>query len=99
MKIQTQSIKFHADSNLLDVIQKRLDKLERLFDKIVDAEVILRIENDSHRENKLVEIKLNLPGEQLFTKSHATSFEIATDEAAEALRRQLKKYKEKLQSH
>ncbi|MEQ9229923.1 MAG: HPF/RaiA family ribosome-associated protein, partial [Cyclobacteriaceae bacterium] len=38
---------------------------------------------------------LNIPGEQLFAEKRAGSFEAATDEAVEALRRQLKKYKEK----
>jgi putative sigma-54 modulation protein len=44
-------------------------------------------------ENKTVEIKLNIPGNQLFAKEEAKSFEEATDQATEALRRQLRKLK------
>ncbi|MBK7649983.1 MAG: HPF/RaiA family ribosome-associated protein [Flammeovirgaceae bacterium] len=48
-------------------------------------------------ENKTVEIKLNVPGQNLFAKEQAKSFEAATDMATEALRAQLKKFKVKEQ--
>ena len=99
MKLQIHSIKFDADQKLIDVIQKKMDKLETFYDRIVDGEVFLRLEKDDNRENKVLEIKLNIPGEQLFAKEKAKSFEIAADNAAEALRRQLKKFKEKHQVH
>ena len=89
------SVHFDADVKLTDFIQKRADKLETFFDGIIDGEVFMKVEPDDHRENKLVEIKLNIPGDQLFAEKKAGSFEAAADEAVEALRRQLKKYKEK----
>lgn len=89
------SIHFDADQKLLDFIQKKADKLETFYDRIVDGEVFMRLEKNDNRENKVVEIKINLPGDQLFSKEHSTSFEAATDQAVEALRRQLKKFKEK----
>jgi putative sigma-54 modulation protein len=42
---------------------------------------------------KTVEIKLNVPGKMLFAKEQARSFEAAADQAVEALRNQLSKYK------
>jgi putative sigma-54 modulation protein len=95
MKLQMHSIHFDADQKLLDFIQKKTDKLETFYDRIVDGEVFLRINNEGI-ENKTVEIKLNVPGGQLFAKEGAKSFEEATDMATEALRRQIKKHKEKL---
>ncbi|MDH5608118.1 MAG: ribosome-associated translation inhibitor RaiA [Cyclobacteriaceae bacterium] len=95
MKVQMHSIRFDADRKLIDFIQKKLDKLETFYDRIIDAEVFLRIENDDSRENKVIEVKMNIPGEQLFAKTNAKSFEAAADDATEALRRQLKKFKEK----
>ena len=95
MKLQMHSVHFDADVKLTDFIQKRADKLETFFDGIIDGEVFMKVEPDDHRENKLVEIKLNIPGDQLFAEKKAGSFEAAADEAVEALRRQLKKYKEK----
>ncbi|MEJ2003607.1 MAG: ribosome-associated translation inhibitor RaiA [Cyclobacteriaceae bacterium] len=92
MKLQMHSIHFDADAKLLDFIQRRLDKLETFYDQIVDGEVFLRL-NNSKVENKTVEIKLNIPGSQLFAKEESKTFEAATDEASESLRRQLRKLK------
>jgi len=39
---------------------------------------------------------MNVPGKQFFAKNQADSFEAAADEAVEGLRRQIKKYKEKV---
>ncbi len=99
MMLQKHSIHFTADQKLLDFIQKRADKLEQFYDKIIDGEVFLRLENDEKKENKVIEIKLNIPGRQLFAKGTDKSFEAATDVAVEALRRQLKKAKEKQLDH
>ena len=95
MKLKMQAVHFTADQKLLDFIQKKTDKLETFYDHIIDGEVFLRVEKVQDKDNKTVEIKLNLPGEQLFAKETASSFEAATDFTVEALRRQIKKYKGK----
>lgn len=95
MKLQMHSIHFDADQKLLDFIQKKVDKLETFYDRMVDGEVFLKI-NNSGIENKTVEIKINVPGQQLFAKEQASSFEEATDQATEALRRQIRKFKVKM---
>lgn len=92
MKLQVQSIHFDADVKLIDFIQRKVDKLETFYDRMVDGEVFLRLNNEGI-ENKTVEIKLNMPGTQLFATEKAKSFEAATDLATEALRNQLKKFK------
>jgi len=96
MKLNIQSIHFDADQKLLDIIQNKADKLDTYFDRIVSGEVFLRLEKSENRENKLVEIKLIVPGNDLFASKKSSSFEEAADEAIEALRRQVKKLKEKL---
>ena len=95
MKLQMHSVHFDADQKLIDYIQKRIDKLETFYDRIVDGEVILRLDKGGSNLNKLVEVKVNIPRNQLFAKERAKTFESATDLAFEALRRQLKKFKEK----
>jgi len=96
MKLQVHSIHFDADIKLIDFIQKKLNKLETFYDRLVDGEVFLRLNNEGI-ENKTVEIKLRVPGNQLFAIEKARSFEAATDLAADALRIQLKKFKTRLQ--
>lgn len=95
MKIKVQSIHFDADKKLVDFVQKKMDKLETFYDRTVDGEVFLRLNNEGI-DNKTVEIKLNVPGSQLFAKEQARTFEAATDQATEALRNQLAKFKTKV---
>jgi len=95
MKLDIQSVHFKADSDLLEFIQKKVDKLEQFYDGILSGEVKLRIDKAEDKENKVVEIMLDVPGNNLFSKRQCASFEEATDEAVEALRRQVKKLKEK----
>jgi putative sigma-54 modulation protein len=95
MKIKVQSIHFDADKKLVDFVQKKMDKLETFYDRTVDGEVFLRLNNEGI-DNKTVEIKLNVPGSQLFAKEQAKTFEAATDQATEALRNQLSKFKTKV---
>lgn len=96
MKLQMHSIHFDADYKLIDFIQKKADKLDTYYDRIVDGEVFMRLDKHEKNSNKIVEIKLNVPGKTLFAKQQSDSFEAATDEAVEALRRQIKKFKEKV---
>jgi putative sigma-54 modulation protein len=95
MKIKVQSIHFDADKKLVDFVQKKMDKLETFYDRTVDGEVFLRLNNEGI-DNKTVEIKLNVPGSQLFAKEQARTFEAATDQATEALKNQLSKFKTKV---
>jgi putative sigma-54 modulation protein len=77
MKLQMHSIRFDADRKLTGFIQKKVDKLETFYDRIIDGEVFLRLDKDqNNRENKIIEIKLNLPKYQLFAKERAKSFEV-----------------------
>ena len=98
MKVQVQSIHFDADAKLVDFVQRKLNKLDTYYDRTVDAEVILRLNNEGI-ENKTVEIKLNVPGDQLFANKTNGSFEAATDHCTEALRKQIQKHKDKLIAH
>ena len=93
MDTQMHAIHFKADQKLLTFIQERLNKLEQFNDQIVSAEVYLRLDNDREKENKITEIKLHVPGKDLFAKKQCKSFEEATNVAVEALRRQIMKDK------
>lgn len=95
MNIQIHSIHFDADKKLIELITKKVEKLNLYFDAIIASEVFMKIDKSSTTENKVVEIKLNVPGNDMFVKRQCLSFEEAADECAEALRQQLKKRKEK----
>lgn len=99
MKIRVQSIHFTSDVKLLDFVQKKADKLDQFYDHIISGDVYLKLENTEDESNKISEIKLMIPGNDLFAKEQCKSFEEATDRAIESLKRQLDKHKEKVRSH
>lgn len=95
MKVNFNAVGFTADQKLIDFIQKKMDKMELFYDKVIDTEVYLKLENTSAKENKIVEIKVNVPGDNFVVKKQAKSFEEATDDCVNPIERFLKKHKEK----
>jgi len=99
MKVNTQSVNFNADQKLIDFIQKRMDKLELFYDKVIQSDVYLKVENTSGKENKIFEARVTVPGDSFVVKKQCKTFEEGTDMAVSSLERQLKKRKEKLRTH
>lgn len=95
MKVNTQSVNFNADEKLIDFVQKRLDKLDLFYDKVISSEVFLKVENTSAKENKIVEIKVLVPKDKFLVKKQCKSFEEAVDSACSSLERKLVKKKKK----
>ncbi len=95
MDVKIQSIKFDADKKLVDFINGKLGKLQRFYDAIIGAEVFLKLENSQDMENKIVEVKLLIPGNDLFVQRQAKTFEEGVDECLEVLKRQVTRHKEK----
>jgi putative sigma-54 modulation protein len=96
MKVNAQSVNFNADGKLIQFIQNRLTKLETFYSKVVSSDVYMKVENTSSKENKRVEIKLNVPRDNFIVKKQAKSFEEAVDCACNSLERKLIKRKEKM---
>ena len=95
MNIQIHSVRFDADQKLIDFVNQKLEKLTQFGEDIVNAEVYLRLDKDQERENKISEIKVELPGGPLFARKQSKTFEEATDEAMDALKKQITKHKQK----
>lgn len=95
MNVKIQSIKFDADQKLIDFINNKLSKLQRFYEGIIGAEVFLKLENTQDVENKIVEVKLLIPGNDLFVQRQAKKFEEGLDDCIDVLKRQVTKYKEK----
>ena len=95
MKVNVQSVNFHADQKLINFIQGRLDKLENHFNNVIHADVYLKVEKASDKENKISEILLSIPGDELICKKRGRRFEVGVDECISSLGRQLQKRKRK----
>ncbi len=96
MNIKIQSIHFDADKKLIDYITQKVTKLEQFSDNIIDANIYLKLNNHRNKENKHVEVKINILHHTLFKESEASSFEAAMETVMDALKIQIKKHKELL---
>lgn len=95
MNIQIQAIKFDATEKLQQFITKKISKIERLYDQISTAEVILKVVKPETSENKEAEITLIAPNQKFFASKVCDTFEEAVDETIEALEKQIEKAKAK----
>jgi putative sigma-54 modulation protein len=96
MKVIVQSVNFNADKGLIDFVEKKVASLEKYYDKIVDSEVFLKVLQTSEKENKTVDIKINIPGNDIVVKKQCKTFEEGTMVAVDSLKRKLSKEKEKI---
>ncbi len=99
MNVVIHPVHFDASTQLVDFINKKLAKLETFFDRIVETEVFLKLESKQNVKEKVVEIKVHVPGKTLFVTKSSKTFEQSTDLALQTLSLQLKKQKEKLKAH
>lgn len=95
MNVEIQSVKFDADKKLVEFVEKKMTKLDKFAEKAVAAKVIMKLDKDHEKGNKVVTITLVMPGEELVAEDRCKTFEEAVDQAIDALKRQLDKYKEK----
>ncbi len=98
MKIKINSMHFKTDQKLDDFIESKVEKLYNLFDNITSGEVNLKIDKDKAHENKVAEIRLDVPGADIYARKVSKSFEESTDLVVDALRKQLIRHKEKLKN-
>lgn len=99
MTSRIEAIHFTADQKLIDFIEKKLDKLSQYHDKILDARVTLRLENSGQVRDKVVEVKLDVPGELIVAKEVQKTFEASVDLLVDVLKRKLIKHKERVRSY
>ncbi len=99
MNVSIQSVRFKVDQKLENFINEKVTKLSSYYDGVIGGEVTLKLDNSETQANKITEIRLIVRGNDLFAKKQSRTFEEATDVAVEALRRQLKKHKEKLRKY
>ena len=98
MKVRFHLVNFTADIKLLNYVQTKLNKLEVFCNRILDVDAYFKVEPMSDKGNKMVEIKIRVPGKELIVKKYSNSFEGAINHAREALKKSLIKYKSRLKT-
>ena len=99
MNISFNSVHFKADQKLEKFISDKLEKLAKIHDGIIGFDVTLKLENLDKPENKIVEIRAKIRGNDAIACKLAKTFEEATDEVIGALKKQLIKAKDKVRGN
>lgn len=87
----------HVDvtDSLRDYVDTKFAKLERHFDHINNAHVVLTVE----KVQQIAEATLHIKGGEIHAKSDNTDMYAAIDSLVDKLDRQVLKHKEKLKQH
>ena len=93
MKITIQSPDFKADQKLIDFVNEKIEKLGKFSDRIHEANVTLKLDKSDPRDNKICEIRLGIPGNDLFASKQCKTFEEADAKTSDALKSQIDAWK------
>lgn len=96
MKVNVHAVNFTVDRKLVGYVQERLNKLEKYYDKVVHSDVFFKLDNNNGKENKIAEIKVNVPGDEFIVKKQCKTFEEAVELCADSMERLLMKRKQKV---
>ena len=91
MKVNIQSVKFDASKQLIEFVEKKMSRLERFEDNSTGVDVVLKLDKDSEKGNKVALVTLHVPGNDILTEQRARTFEEAVDLALDAIKRQIEK--------
>ncbi len=94
MKIIIQAPDFKASEALTTFVHDNVGKLANLSNRILESRVFLKLDKSDTRENKICEIKLVIPGQDLFASKQSSSFEDAVVQAIEAVKPQIARWKD-----
>lgn len=99
MNTVINAVGFVADVKLKDLLNKKMEKLTTFNDEIISKEVYLKLDSNQSVKDKVIELKVHVPGKTLFVSESTKSFEESLDQALEVMIRQIKKEKEKARVH
>ncbi len=96
MKTNIQSIGFTASEDLTAFVKEKTAKISLHFDNIITSEVCLKSEKSATNDNKICDIRLVIPGNDLIASAQCTTFEEAIALASDAIIKQIEKRKAKI---
>lgn len=96
MNVNIQTQRFTADSKLVALIEKKVEKLNQFHDRITKVDIFLKLDNVVHTiKDKVVEIQVFVPRHNFFVKESSKSFEESFEVALDSIINQMKRKKEK----
>jgi ribosomal subunit interface protein len=95
MEINIQSVRCSIGKSLEDRIYEKSGKLDTFYNRIERVSILFRNDKDERKNNKIAEIRLSVPGPDLFAAGRAADFDAAFDSAFTGIRNQLRRFKGK----
>lgn len=96
MDVKIQTVRFNGDEKLIELVRRKIEKLNTFHDKITKVDVFLKLDNVVHAlKDKIVELKVHVPKHDFFVKASSKSFEESFDNAFLSIVNQLKRHKDK----
>jgi putative sigma-54 modulation protein len=85
---------------LREYVVNKLDRVTRLFDQVVDINVLLTVEKQKEKDRRQrAEVTLHVKGRDIFCEQSNEDLYAAIDQLMDKLDRQVCRHKEILQSH
>lgn len=98
MNVQIRTPDVRIDQQTKDFMYKKLNKLSQFFDRIIDVTALAKEENVNGKDQKVVDIKIIVPGRVVIGSGQGDSFMTAVEKAVHTASRNLRRYKDKLRA-
>lgn len=95
MQLEISGHHIDVTDALKDYVQSKMARIERHFDNVIDAEVVLEVAKAGHS----AEVTMKLSGKRLHAEATASDMYAAIDSMVDKLDRQTCRYKEKARDH
>lgn len=95
MQIELTGHHIEVTDSLRDYVNEKMARLERHFDKVSNAHVILTVDKLQHKAESTV----HMSGHDIFADCTENDMYAAIDHLVDKLDRQVKKHKEKITNH
>jgi putative sigma-54 modulation protein len=95
MNLTTTARHFEMTPSLRDYAEKKILRLKRFFDSILNVHITFEVEKHRH----ICEVRLHLEGADFLAKEESEDMYSSIDLVYEKLEKQVKKHKQKVKSH
>jgi len=94
MKKTIEPVNIEASDELIAYVNTVFDELPKYYDRITSADIYLKSHREKSGVENEVEVKVFLPGREVFASAKAEGFEEASNKVFSKLKRQLVDAKE-----
>lgn len=96
MKISIQTPDFRASEKLTGFVTESVQRLSGLTDRILEVQVLLKTEKSDTQKNRICELKLAIPGNDIFASRQSETFEGAVSETIKAAQQQVRRWRDSM---